>query len=44
MEAVKLKGGLKAAMQVSSLGNGYLQVCSLDLKSVTVTNFLIVRH
>lgn len=25
MEAVKLKGGLKAAMQVSSLGNQYLQ-------------------
>lgn len=27
MEAVKLKGGLHTAMQVSSLGNLYLQVC-----------------
>lgn len=36
MEAVKLKGGLKAAMQVSSLGNQYLQACCFDYNIVSV--------
>ena len=44
MEAVKLKGGLKAAMKVSSLGNLYLQVCYLNLRLILQDFFLTVKH
>ena len=33
MEAVKLKGGLKAAMKISSAGNVYLQVYYRDIEA-----------
>lgn len=36
MEAVKLKTGLKAAMEVSSHGNLYLQICHSTHKIVSV--------